>query len=169
MMPLPVCPYSALYMFAMMLNSWTALNDGHVSDVVAAHLSIVCSAVEHVLGGRVAAAVNGPLGDGAVVEGALPDCGAVEIDAGHHGAEHKRVARVERHFRDLLFGDHTAAPRTLRLQREGLRGDLHSFAHRTDFQADIEAERFGGFQHHTVPDKRLESGGGGGEGVGARA
>ena len=64
----------------------------------------------------IAAAVDAPLGNRAVVERTLPDGRAVERDARHHRAQHERVARVQRQFRYLLCGDDTAAAGALGFQ-----------------------------------------------------
>ena len=71
------------------------IDDGHVRDVIEAHLPVIRSAVQHELGRGIAAAVDGPLCDRAVVERTLPDGRAVEGDAGHHRAEHERVAGIQ--------------------------------------------------------------------------
>ena len=96
-------------------------------------------------------------GDRAVIERALPDGRAVERDAGHHGAEHERVARVERHFRDLLRGDDAAAAGALRFEHRRFGGDFHRVGDGADFQSDVDTGDLGGFERHVVADELLES------------
>ena len=133
------------------------IDDRHVRDVVAAHLAVVGRAVEHELGGRVAAAVHRPLGDCAVVEGPLPDGRAVEGYARHHRAKHEGIARVQRHFGDLLDGNDAAATGRLRFQQGGFRGHLNGFRQRADFQVDVDTRHFRGFEHQPFADVLFEA------------
>ncbi len=134
------------------------IHDGHVGDVVAAHLAVVGGAVEHELGGGIAAAVDGPLGDGAVIEGALPDGRAAEGDAGHHDPQHERVPRIQGHFGHLLSGDHAAAGGGLGFEHGRFRDHLDGFGHGADFQADVDASDSADFQNDVLTDVLLEPG-----------
>jgi hypothetical protein len=98
------------------------------------------------------------LGDGAVVEWALPDGRAAEGDAGHHDAEHEGVARVQRHFSHLLGGDDTGAGGSLRFQHGRFRGDFDGFGHGADFEADVDTGDLADFQDDILADVLLEPG-----------
>ena len=81
----------------------------HVGDVVAALNRVVRRAVEQELVVAVLTAVDRPVGNRAVVEGALVDGGTVVGDAGRQVGQHERVARVERQLVDAIVVDHQPA------------------------------------------------------------
>ena len=79
MMPPPVCPYSALYMLVIMLNSCTASTIGTAPMLLLPIWPLLRGSVHEEFRGRIAAAVDAPLCDRAVVERTLPDGRAVEL------------------------------------------------------------------------------------------
>jgi hypothetical protein len=96
-------------------------------------------------------------GDGAVVERPLPYGRAVEGDAGHHGAEHERIARIERHLCDLLRGDDATAAGGLGFEHRGVRGDFDGVGDCADFQIHVDGYDLGCVELDGVFDVLLES------------
>ena len=114
------------------------VDDRHVGNVIAASLRIVRRAVHHELIVRLAAAVDGPLGDSPVVKRTLPDGGPAENHARHHRAQHERIAAVERKFRDRDGVDDAGAGSGLRFEQRGFTSDIHRVRQRADLKHHID-------------------------------
>ena len=141
------------------------IDDGDVGDVVVPELGVVGSAVheEFVIG--LATAIDGPFGDGAVIEGALPDSGAAEGDAGHHGAKHEGVTGVEGEGLDLLLIDDADAGGGLGFEHGGFGGDGDVFGDGADFEDDFDTDDAADFEGDVFADELFESVGGDSEPV----
>ena len=139
------------------------VDNGDVGDVVAASLGVVWRAIHHELVVRFASTVDGPLGDGAVVKRALPNGRAAEDDAGHHGAEHERITRVQGEFGNGKGVDDTGAGSGLRFKDRGFAGDVYGVSDCADFESDIDTGDLADLNRHTFAVVNFEALGGGGQ------
>ena len=105
-------------------------------------------AVEQELVVPVLAAVDRPVGDGAVVERPLIDRRPVVGDAGREIRQHERIARVQRQLRDALVVDDEAAVGLRDLGRFGDDGD--DFGQFADLQRDVHGLRLADFELHEL-------------------
>ena len=138
-----------------------------VRDVVSALDRVVGRAVEQELVVAVLSAVDRPVGDGSIVEGALVDGVAVVVHARHQHRQHERVARVERELDDAAVVDHRAAVGLARVQQRRFRRDVRLLAEVSHRQLDVD----GGGLAHLEPQPAavlLEARQLDGEGIGAR-
>ncbi len=97
----------------------------HVGDVVAPLNRVVRRAVEQELVVAVLAAVDRPVGDGAVVERPLINRRPVVGDARRQVRQHEGIARVQRKLGDAQVVDDHAAVGVRRLEQRRFAGDRH--------------------------------------------
>ena len=137
---------------------------GDERDVVTAGLGVVGRAVKEEFVAAVEAAVNGPVGDGAVVEGALIDGITVELDPGDEHGEHEGVAGVEGEFLDATAFDDGPAIGLGGFEEGDFAGDGDLIGDGTDFQDDIEGGALADAEGHAVASEAFEPRGFDGDG-----
>ena len=126
---------------ALHLELLDRIHDRHIGNVVVAGLAVVRGAIHQKLVLALPAAVDRPFGDGAVVKGPLPNGRAAKSHAGHHGAKHKRIARVQGQFGNSLRVNHATAIGRGRFEQRCLRRDGHGLALRPELELNRKRGR----------------------------
>ena len=134
------------------------LHHRHVGEIVCTHLSVVGRAIQQEFIAFLPTAIDNPIGDGAVVEGALPDGCAAEGYAGCGQPQHEWIAAgVQRQVGHLLGVDQTGAAAALGVEQRGLAVDFHRLGEVAYFEFGVDSGHLADFQTDIVSNILLKA------------